>query len=203
MIMDVEVRPAEPDDVDAAVPLIYGSGPHEYDFAFASRRHRATDWIGTAFLAGSTTEGYRAFQVALVDGRVVGVGSFVDGAAFNLGNSLRLIWLAMSFYGLLECWGAMRRTIQLTRQMPPPANDALFIQKLAVSPEMRGQGVGTALINEEIRLARDRGIRRCVLDVAVTNPKAQELYERLGFRVTSERSLNDRVPDQRRMELVL
>jgi ribosomal protein S18 acetylase RimI-like enzyme len=73
---------------------------------------------------------------------------------------------------------------------------------------MRGQGLGTVLLEEQLRMARDAGFRRAVLDVAVTNSRAQLLYERLGFRVTGERSVKTRgsaidVPQQRRMELLL
>jgi ribosomal protein S18 acetylase RimI-like enzyme len=201
--MDFEIRAASPRDVDAAVPLIYSSGQHEYDYAFGTRGHPAVDWIHTAFLTRSTTESHQAFRVAVIDGRVVGIGSFLDGGRFDTVNALRLIWLGIRFYGLLECWGAIRRTLQLSGQMPAPEKGALYIQKMGVIPEARGKGVGTALLSDAITSARAAGFRRCVLDVAVTNPRAQQLYERLGFHVTGERTLNERVPSQRRMELVL
>ena len=44
-----------------------------------------------------------------------------------------------------------------------------------------------------------------VLDVAMTNPDAQRLYQRLGFEVVAERrsalvNAQGRVPDHRRMQ---
>ena len=33
--MPLSFRPARPEDVDAAVPLIYSSGPDAFDYAFA------------------------------------------------------------------------------------------------------------------------------------------------------------------------
>ncbi|WP_211238312.1 hypothetical protein, partial [Deinococcus pimensis] len=56
--------------------------------------------------------------------------------------------------------------------------------------------------------ARAADLRACALDVAVTNGRAQALYERLGYRVVAERTWRpDRsgvlVPSQRRMELPL
>jgi ribosomal protein S18 acetylase RimI-like enzyme len=201
--VDIEIRAASPRDVDAAVPLIYSSGQHEYDYAFGTRGHPAVDWIRTAFLTTSTTESHRAFRVAVIDGRVVGIGSFLDGGRFDTLNALRLMWLAIRFYGPLECWGAIRRTLALTGQMPAPEKGALYIQKMAVRPDGRGKGVGTALLSDAIARAGAAGFRRCVLDVAATNPRAQQLYERVGFHVTGEKTLNERVPRQRRMELVL
>lgn len=205
--MTVRVRPAEPGDVDAAVPLIYASGTHEWDYAFATRRHLATDWIRAAFLGGSATESYRGYHVAVVDGQVVGIGSFLPGTAFDTRNSLRFVWESMRAYGPKECWGVMRRTLRLMELMPPPGGDVLFVQRIGVRPEMRGQGIGSALLDDRIGAARAAGLRRAVLDVADTNPRAQVLYERLGFRVTGERELKTKgsveIPRERRMELGL
>ncbi len=205
--MDVKMRPAQPSDVDDAVPLIYCSDEHAYDYAFATGRHPATDFIRDLFLGQTTTESYRGFEVALVDGRLVGVGSFLAGGEFGNLNTVRLLWRILRFYGLRECWSVFARGLRIQPLMAPPEKDALFIQKVGVSPELRGKGVGTALLNEQIRRARDRGFRRCVLDVAATNPGAQRLYERMGFRVVGEKRLEARdaadVPAQRRMELVL
>ena len=206
--MDIEIRPATPEDVDVAVPLIYSSGSHEFDYGFATRGHRATDWTRAAFLGRSTTESHRAFHVALVGGRVVGIGSFLGGAAFDTANALRFAWEVARFFGPLECPGVLRRTLRLMDLMPAPGADALFIRYVGVSEGMRGQGLGTVLLEEQLRMAREAGFRRAVLDVAVTNSRAQLLYERLGFRVTGERSVKTRgsaidVPQQRRMELLL
>jgi ribosomal protein S18 acetylase RimI-like enzyme len=206
--MEVQTRPARPDDVDAAVPLIYCSGEHEYDYAFATRRHTAPEFVRAAFLGRSRSDSYRGFHVVVVDGKVVGIGSFVGGGDLTVGNTLNILWDALRLYGLREFWGVLRRGLRLQAVMPPPARDELFIQKLGVSPEMRGRGLGTALVNEWIAAAREKGFRRCVLDVTATNPGAQRLYERMGFEVTGERRLRTddagtEVLTQRRMALEL
>jgi ribosomal protein S18 acetylase RimI-like enzyme len=101
-----------------------------------------------------------------------------------------------------------RRIEQMQTITPPPEADAGFISQLGVQEELRGRGIGTALLQHQITLARKMGLRRCVLDVAITNSRAQALYERLGFRVVEEHrwkisGSNFHVPDQRRMELSL
>jgi ribosomal protein S18 acetylase RimI-like enzyme len=53
---------------------------------------------------------------------------------------------------------------------------------------------------------RHSGIRAVVFDVAVSNPRAQQLYERLGFAVTAERhsrlaNAQGVVVNHRRMEM--
>ena len=55
------------------------------------------------------------------------------------------------------------------------------IQTIAVSPDMRGQGIGRSLLVALISEARDRGATRIFLEVRADNDPAQALYRNLGF----------------------
>ena len=57
----------------------------------------------------------------------------------------------------------------------------LLIESLAVAPDMRGQGVGTRLLEAVFEFARSNGFGSVALEVVDTNPRAQQLYERMGF----------------------
>jgi RimJ/RimL family protein N-acetyltransferase len=53
---------------------------------------------------------------------------------------------------------------------------------IAISPEWRGQGVGTALMQALIDYARAGGVlKRLELDVISTNERAIHVYRKLGF----------------------
>ncbi len=83
-----------------------------------------------------------------------------------------------------------------------------YLAHLGVSPALRGQGIGRALIDALIRCGLQQGRRRMVLDVAASNPRAQALYARLDFAVTGERhstlaNAQGAVSDHRRMERVV
>jgi len=54
---------------------------------------------------------------------------------------------------------------------------------LAVSPDWRGRGIGTALMRAAEDWARAQGAERMVLDLDANNAGAQRLYERLGYEV--------------------
>ncbi len=56
------------------------------------------------------------------------------------------------------------------------------ISDLAVSAPWRGQGVGTALIDRLIRVAREMHADAIEIGVALRNQDALRLYRRLGFQ---------------------
>jgi ribosomal protein S18 acetylase RimI-like enzyme len=57
----------------------------------------------------------------------------------------------------------------------------MYIDVLAVSPAMRGKGIGTLLLNAVFQTAWSKGFRSVSLEVVDTNPEARRLYERVGF----------------------
>lgn len=69
-----------------------------------------------------------------------------------------------------------------------PKADEIYIDGIAVSPTARGLGIGTRLLDEAQAIARAGGKRFVRLDVIDTNPRAQALYARLGYKVTSVHS---------------
>lgn len=58
------------------------------------------------------------------------------------------------------------------------------IEGVRVSAEMRGRGVGRALVTEAIERARARGCRLVQLTTDNRRPDALRFYEQLGFRAT-------------------
>jgi len=61
--------------------------------------------------------------------------------------------------------------------------DSLYIHELQVTPPQQGRGIGTAVIEMVIEQGASRGLP-IDLSVVPANPRARDLYERLGFRVT-------------------
>lgn len=55
------------------------------------------------------------------------------------------------------------------------------LHDFSVLPEVQGCGVGSALLEELERLARERGCAKLTLEVHETNEAARRLYARFGF----------------------
>ncbi len=65
--------------------------------------------------------------------------------------------------------------------------DCPEITNLHVVEELRGRGIGTALIGAAEDRARAAGFERISIGVAEENPRAAKLYERLGYDDTGLR----------------
>lgn len=204
--MNIEIRKARSDDLGFVFPMVYSSGPHEYDYVFNVGNKTIQDYFSFAFPSKFGTQSHRVFTVATVNDQVVGIGAFYcgnDNIQLNLGN----FWNVLRFYGPIDLIKVAQNSSYIDTILPPPEADAEYIGQLGVKEEFRGCGIGTILIQNQIDLARKNGRRKCTLDVATTNPQAQKLYKRLGFKVIQENTWNYpnsriHVPSQRRMELI-
>ncbi|RUO39146.1 N-acetyltransferase [Pseudidiomarina aestuarii] len=58
------------------------------------------------------------------------------------------------------------------------------LYSIATAPEARGTGLGRALLEAAINMAREHGARALSLEVKVDNAGAIALYEKLDFAVT-------------------
>jgi ribosomal protein S18 acetylase RimI-like enzyme len=63
---------------------------------------------------------------------------------------------------------------------------AALLWSFAVVPHLQGLGIGTALVRAAEAVARGRGFAAAEIDVAKENPRAQALYERLGYAVVRD-----------------
>jgi ribosomal protein S18 acetylase RimI-like enzyme len=58
----------------------------------------------------------------------------------------------------------------------------LFVDELAVHPEMHGRGVGSFVLEQLHHLARVHGLNHLVLEVAENNERALDWYKRRSFK---------------------
>lgn len=63
-----------------------------------------------------------------------------------------------------------------------PRPHQLLLDGLGVQADLRGRGIGTALLEAVGRRARELDKTEVILEVVDTNPRAKALYERFGYR---------------------
>ena len=82
--------------------------------------------------------------------------------------------------------GALDAVVDLLAAYPDA--DTWYLGLIFIAPARRGAGLGTRLVEATCELVRARGGRALRLAVAVANPDARRLYERLGFHHVERRS---------------
>jgi [ribosomal protein S18]-alanine N-acetyltransferase len=66
--------------------------------------------------------------------------------------------------------------------------DQAELGNVAVAAPWRGRGIGAQLVTAALAHAAQRGVREIFLEVRPSNPTAQRLYERFGFRQVGRRA---------------
>jgi ribosomal protein S18 acetylase RimI-like enzyme len=89
-------------------------------------------------------------------------------------------------YGL--AMGLLRAGLLMTLDHKLPPGD-LYLDGIAVAAAHRGQGIGTALIRALEKRAADNGFATVSLEVIETNPRAKDLYRRLGYSQIATHSM--------------
>lgn len=198
-------RPAAAFDAHASAALVHTSGPRLIDYGFQDSATSGEGFVAYAFADGRGLFGWRNHVVALLDGQVVGIC-----AGYGLARYARMTVehtaQLQKFYGMKRVFSIVQRNWHLSSLMPPPGPREHYVAHVAVRPEMRGLGVGRAIIEQQIESARRLGRRRLALDVEVSNAPARALYERCGLRAGTVHQFTGpigRVPNTQRMTIDL
>jgi ribosomal protein S18 acetylase RimI-like enzyme len=192
----VHFRPALPDDADAVVPLMHESSRALIDacFRFGDDKDGAAPFLRADFLRGDGLFGYRHQLVGVTgDGQLVATMTAYAGRDVNRlsRKTLRTAWRS---FGAVRFLRVVWRSLALAPLFVTPRRDALFMANTCVAASHRSQGVFAQLLAHvsESAHARDPSLRCSQLDVSFGNSRAQALYARLGFVVTSERPYRGR-----------
>lgn len=184
--MTLTLRRATSADAEACVPLIYSSGPAAFERVFAGPQRNAQDFLLQAFRSGRGQFGCQQHWLIESAGQVLAIGTAYSGRD-TPAYSLRALQQIFACYSPLQAVAVVGRGLQMERLIPPPARDVWYLAHLGVHPQAQGQGLGQQLIGHLQALGQAAGFRVVALDVAASNPRAQTLYERLGYRQQVQR----------------
>ncbi len=120
---------------------------------------------------------------AICDRKLVGILAIQNHTGSFFNPTLRAMTGA---YGLPS---GIFRMLGLALLDYSTAPDELYVDGIAVVKEMRGNKIGSRLMGILEKMALKKGLRRISLEVIDTNPRAEALYRRLGFKVTNQRTL--------------
>lgn len=119
-----------------------------------------------------------AFCLSAVSGdgaTLLGIAGFKTKDGAMVGGGLAEM---AAVYGWV---GAVLRGVLLSALERDLADGQLLMDGIAVAPQARGLGIGSALLDAVCQHALKCGVAELRLDVIDTNPRARALYERKGF----------------------
>lgn len=181
MNKELQLKPCTPQDVDQAIPLIYESGPEAFDYVFKTNKISSQDFLRFAFVKENGEFSYRNHYALHRDGKIVGVIATFDAKAaknFILTEAKNMF----TFYGL-KALPVMIKGLRTEKILKMPKKNEVALVHLGISEERRGQGLGTICMHDIQKIANKKKEQKFVFDVSKENPRAQKLYERLGFKV--------------------
>lgn len=148
---------------------------HLYYQAFRQKLHPIfrDEKRAMAVLSASLQPDY-AFT-AQSNGHLVGIAGFKNrnGALLDIQPDT-----IIRIFGFIGGW---IRLIALSIFVRNEAPDILLMDGIVVDQEVRGKGIGAALLDRVIEFAASYDYTSVRLDVVDSNPRARQLYERKGF----------------------
>ncbi len=174
----MHIRPFKPSDINAVTAIMASSFTDK--FAKISVNDLEAFLLAGNIVSKQSFEGYFVMEV---QDQVAGVLSLQWAGQRRPPFKPDLKKLFQ--YGLINL---IKFGIILLLLEEKPKKGECYVEYLAVSPKMRGMGLGTLLLKEGERFALEHGFKQYTLCVAANNEGAIKLYQRLGFTTQKTKS---------------
>jgi ribosomal protein S18 acetylase RimI-like enzyme len=192
--VDLSFRPAKPADADVASQLIFATFPKVATFIIGlGNEDRAKKILARIFPMEGHRFSFEYSEIVQYQGRVIGILVAFPGR--KLGR------LDRRMSGMLLRQYRLRGKLTLIIRAWPmvfineASRDEYLLSNLAVKKRYRGKGVGSLMLSHVEDRAKEAGLSKVALNVAIENQSARRLYERHGYKIkTVHLEPNKRVP---------
>ena len=170
---NISIRQARPDEASRIADLIIMAMTEELCLHFCGPHHDIRDFhrVMTSLVSRPDTQySYINTLVAAIEDNIVGISISYDGGMLH---SLRQPFIEAA----KQEWGMDHSGISDETQA-----GELYLDSLAVDPAYRGRGIASLLLRATIDKSRALGLPATGLLVDVGNPKAEALYNKVGFQ---------------------
>jgi len=161
--------------------LIYETDRDIFNF-FYKNKANTTQILKKLIRLGENNWGHEHINVITKDERIMGILLYSVGH-HKLGD-LKVLFKNLN---LTDALRFMLIDLKDKLILSDLRKSDFYLAALAVDEKVRGEGIGGTILNHAINMARQRGCKRVVLDVALDNPRARKLYERIGFKIFNKK----------------
>ncbi|EUJ30558.1 putative acetyltransferase [Listeria floridensis FSL S10-1187] len=180
------IRQAKPEDAAQVAPLLFTIWKDmELPIVEAENEETILKALRDAITVRDYRYGYNHLHVYESEGVIAGV---VAGYPGEKEGSIDKAWR-----GIAEQNGLIFLDPVFTETETFPGE--WYLDSIVTDERFRGKGIGTALLNALPDIAKREGEAVIGLSCDKANLKAKQLYERLGFRATSEVTLSGHLYD--------
>ena len=175
----ISIRQARPNEAERIAEFIIMAMTEECCLHFCGSHHDINDFrsVMTSLVARDDTQySYLNTLVADDDGSVIGICVSYDGALLH---QLRQPFIDAA----LKEWNMDHSSIPDETQA-----GELYLDSLAVDPAYRGRGIAKLLLQASIQKSKQMNLPSTGLLVDVGNPRAEVLYNKVGFKYAGTNS---------------
>lgn len=164
--------------------LIYEADADTFNFFFDNKENTSRK-LEKLVLKGNNSLGYeQIYVVSDENSQILGVMVHSIGWKFDKKKELTVLFRN---FNILDSLRFIMIDILDSIFLSDLEDDDYYYAIIAVDEKSRGQGIGSFILKEGIKLAKEKGCKRVVLDVDIENEGALRLYERFGFRKFNEK----------------
>lgn len=170
------VRTALQSDRSGYVDVLLAAFPDVFRRAFGPRHAVARDALMRVVSEPLPEE---LLWVAVIDNDVVGIMQLATLRTPGI-EALKLLGLFGGFVGYTQ---ALWATMTLNPFLSKPTENGLYLNYIAVHPDLQHQGLGHALLSRAIELTMYEGLPQTMTWLPDGNDPAWKLHESLGFGI--------------------
>ncbi len=168
-------------DIDKVSELIYETELELFRSLLGKDEFEATQNIKELVKAGGNSLGHENIHVINHQGDVLGILVSFIGRETSFWSDFKAYYKILNSYDFLKY--IIKGTLINKLLTADLGENEYYLSNIAIDANFRGQGIGSYILENAVKLAENIGCRRVILDVTMDNEGALRLYERFGFKI--------------------
>jgi ribosomal protein S18 acetylase RimI-like enzyme len=173
-------------DLALVSKLIYETELESFKFLFGSNKNNAQKNIQKLIMVGNNSFGSDKIHVVSDENDdVLGIlVSYSNGEIKEI-DEIKAFFNAMGIIDFLKLLiiSPVLNKLLITNK----SDDDYYLSNISVAEEHQGKGIGTSILENSFKIAKEKKCKKVVLDVSIDNEGALKLYKRAGFNVYNKK----------------